>query len=101
MTKNEQPADERSERFSVRVYGALGRNGWRLPRTEAEVRAAEEWASRNPVRLPGRLADVPSRGPSPESGRVLGRYLRDIERQRSPEGAKEKDEGRSDQSLER
>lgn len=101
MTKHENAAGDPSERLSPELYRELGKNGWRLPQTEHEVRAAEEWVSKTPDRLPEGLHDLPGKDHSPEPGPLLDRYLNTDRVDRSADDAKAKDDDRLNRDLDR
>ena len=101
MSKQAHKSGEQPERLRPRLHRALGRFGWKVPETDQEVRAAEAWTAKSPVRLPDRLREVPDMGRTQESGRLLDRYLRDDTGRDSVEEHKPKDEGRSGRDLDR
>jgi hypothetical protein len=97
--KNQEPVpDPRSERLSLEIYRELGKNGWRLPETKAEVQAAEVWVEKSLDRLPARLNDLPDKGHGQSHGRMLDRYLG---ADRSADDSKAMDTERSSRDLER
>lgn len=101
MTRQAHASGEQPERLRLKVYRELGRAGWSVPQSDREVRAAEVWIARHPVRLPDRLREVPELGQSRESGGLLERYLRDDERPSSMGKPKSRDEGQTNRDLER
>jgi hypothetical protein len=78
--RDHTPVDP-NDRLDPGIYSELAKAGWRMPQSEAEVRAAEELVSKTPGDPPKRLARTPdlgsSEGRSPERGGILSRYLRD------------------------
>lgn len=101
MTKQAHIDGDQDDRFRPEAYRELGKLGWKVPQSDQEVRAAEEWTARNPVRLPDRLRDVPDKERSEESGGILGRYLHDTAPRSSIDESKTKDNDRSDRDLDR
>ena len=101
MTKQANKSGEQPERLPRELHRALGRLGWKVPETDQEVRAAEEWIARSAVRLPDRLGKSPDMNRSQESGRMLDRYLSDEEGRHSIEDSKSKEEDRSNRDLDR
>lgn len=89
------------EQLAPRLHQELGKAGWRIPQTEQEVRAAEEWVSREPDRVPPGLQELPSEGSAREKGRILDRYLRDDGRSPSVDDSKSKELDRPDHDLDR
>jgi hypothetical protein len=101
MSKHDQPAGDRNERLSQEIYRELGRIGWRMPKSEPEVRAAEEWVSKTPDRLPERLGTLPESNRAPERSSFLDRYLNTDRVDHSRDDQKDKDADRSDRDLDR
>lgn len=101
MSKPDNTAGDRNERFSPELYRELGKNGWRLPQTEREVRAAEDWISKNPERNAGRLPDMPDEKSSPKQDRILDRYLRTDQPDRSADESKSMNDERSNREHDR
>lgn len=89
------------EHLSSRLHQELGKAGWRIPQAEQEVRAAEEWVSKEPDRVPLGLQELPSEGSIQEKGRILDRYLRDDGRAPLVDDAKSKELDRPDHDLDR
>jgi hypothetical protein len=81
VKERDQAPGDPSERLDPGLYSAMAKLAWRMPRTEADVRAAEDLVSRTPGELPERLARTPdlgvSEGRSNEGRGILSRYLRD------------------------
>jgi hypothetical protein len=80
VKERDQTGGDPSERLDAKVYADLAKVGWRVPETEVEVRAAEEWAGKSPDELPQRLRVTPAMGSSElrtPGGGILSRYLRD------------------------
>ncbi len=100
MTKHANLPPDRSEWLSRELYRELGAQGWTIPKSEREVRAAEEWLAKNPVRVPDRLSSRPEKDVSGESRELLSRDLRDEGRDRTIDDQQAKDD-RSDRDLER
>lgn len=101
MSKQHEPSGERSERLDPRLYQELGKAGWRIPQGEHEVRAAEDWVSRSPDRVPARLDQLPGEDGQQKVRGVLDRYLHDAARAPSVDESKSKDADRSGTELER
>lgn len=103
MSKREQTSEDPNERLDPKVYADLARIGWRTPQTEAEVRAAEEWAAKSPSELPARLHDTPDIAQSdpgmPGSGSILSRYLRDDRSSTVPSDTKSREADSPDREL--
>jgi hypothetical protein len=80
VKERDQTPGDPNERLDAKVYADLAKVGWRIPESEAEVRAAEEWAGKSPGELPQRLRVTPATGSSElrtPGGGILSRYLRD------------------------
>ncbi len=77
----EAPTPQNDDRMDPRFHGEMIDLGWRLPRAEGDVRAAEEFVADAPGGLPERLQDdgelpLLSDKPMGREG-LLARYLRD------------------------
>lgn len=101
MTHQGQAPDEQGENLSPEIYRELGKNGWRVPETEPEVKAAEEWVGKAPDRLPARLESLPDKDSDQERGGLLDRYLRNDRGDRSGDDPKAKDDERSNRDFDR
>lgn len=101
MNRQEQPDGDAGERLSREVREALGRSGWRVPQSDAEVRAAEEWVARSNERLPEQLQSIPDPERRPAPGRLLDRYLKSDGPDRSPDASKSMGEDRPVKDVER
>lgn len=90
------------DRLDPETYHGLGHLGWRLPRTEEEVKAAEEWAAKAPIELPHRLQDVPSVERSPRAlDDDLSRALREEDERRHALEDQMRDHGRPSEDRDR
>lgn len=101
MSEDHSARGDQHERLDRKIHHDLANLGWRIPQTEPEVRAAEESANRWSGDLPERLHDTPDDERSQTPERILGRYLRDDARYRSPDDVRAKDAGDSKRDLER
>src|SRR5690349_1223219 len=77
MNEHESKTGDPNERLDPKIHRDLAQLGWKIPQSEAEVRAAEEWASKLPGEIPARLRGMPNKDRSQKPGGLLGRYLRD------------------------
>lgn len=98
MSKRAQAGKD--DRFRPEAYRELGKLGWRVPESDKEVRAAEEWVARSSIRLPAKLHHLPNER-QPRGDGLLGRYLREDVHHRSTEDSKSMDEGKPDRELDR
>lgn len=101
MSKQHEPSGERIERLEPKLYQELGKAGWRIPQAEHEVRAAEDWVSRSPDRVPARLDQLPGEDGHQKGRGVLDHYIQDEGRVSSVDESNSKDVDRSGPDLER
>jgi len=101
MKLHGQESADRDEQLSPEVYRELGEQGWRLPLSEPEVAAAEDWVSKTPDRLPEGLRETPELDNTPEPGGLLSRYLQQPDRSRPRDDPKPRDDGRAGRDLDR
>jgi hypothetical protein len=94
MAKHKHSPDEGEGRLRPVLYRELGKTGWRVPQSEQEVRAAEQWLDRNSVRLPDTVR-------LREAGQILDRYLREDERHGFADGPTARGDGEPDREVER
>lgn len=100
MTASSDEKNNGDDRIDAAVYRALGRLGWRLPRTEDEIRAAEEWVANTQIELPRSLLDVPvadhSHAPAVARDEDFARALRVEEERRALEERQSNDREREE-----
>lgn len=93
MTEHDNATGDQHEHLNPRIYRDLAKLGWKIPETEVEVQAAEEWAEKPLGELPARLHETqdPNKESAQRSNGILGRYLREAEQHRSLDDSKAKD----------
>jgi hypothetical protein len=101
MTKHRDNPGDSEEQLRPKLYRDLGRLGWRVPQSEREVRAAEDWVGTHSTRLPDRLHDLSNDSRSTESGRILDRYLGHDGGRCVPEESKSMEGESTDRDLDR
>jgi hypothetical protein len=106
VKESDQTPGDVNERLDPKLHSNLGKLGWRMPQTAAEVRAAEEWVDKSPRELPERLGAAPdvdrSAGDPPSAGSILSRYLREDGPSKSaPDDARSSDHKEPDLEPER
>jgi hypothetical protein len=101
MNEHERTTGDQNERLDPKIHRDMAQLGWKIPQTEAEVRAAEELVAKAPDELPARLLEMPDKEPPQKRGGILERYFRDDGWHRAPDEEKAKNEGRTDRDLNR
>jgi len=101
MSKHDRAARDKEDRMSPELYRELAKDGWRLPQSEPEVKAAETWVAKSSDRLPERLDTTPGEVRPQEPGRLLDHYVRADRLDRSGGESKSMDDNRSNRDIER